>query len=94
MGMESCAPIREGCGRLNNYPSSNPDPPAVQTGCVHLSKAYEMRNVVSHGYDSINLAIVWRTIKDFLPGLTEKVAATWRALTVALAATPKRPQAG
>ncbi len=78
----------------NRIAKADPDFWDKHRESLDLSKAYEMRNVVSHGYDSINLAIVWRTIKDFLPGLAEKVAATRRALTVALAATPKGPQAG
>ncbi len=78
----------------NRIAKADPDFWDKHEESLDLSKAYEMRNVVSHGYDSINLTIVWRTIKDILPGLGEKVAAARRALTVAPAATPKGPQSG
>ena len=36
---------------------------------------YTMRNRVSHGYDKVDLEIVWKTICRDLPGLREQVAA-------------------
>ena len=36
---------------------------------------YLMRNRVSHGYFTVDLEIVWKTIRNDLPGLAEKVAA-------------------
>ena len=36
---------------------------------------YLMRNRVSHGYFTVDLEIVWKTIRKDLPGLAEKVAA-------------------
>lgn len=38
-----------------------------------LSFAYEMRNVLAHGYFKIDLGIVWRTVQRALPGLREQV---------------------
>ena len=40
-----------------------------------LSFAYEMRNVLAHGYFKIDLGIVWRTVQRALPGLREQIAA-------------------
>lgn len=40
-----------------------------------LSFAYEMRNALAHGYFSVDLGIVWRTIKNDLPGLGDQVRA-------------------
>lgn len=34
---------------------------------------YTMRNRVSHGYDKVDLEIVWRTIQDDLPKLYIKI---------------------
>jgi len=35
---------------------------------------YTMRNRVSHGYDTVDLKIVWRTIQSDLPGLYAQIA--------------------
>ena len=40
-----------------------------------LAFAYQMRNVVSHGYFSVDLEIVWKTISSKLPGLYLQVQA-------------------
>ena len=40
-----------------------------------LSFAYQMRNAVSHGYFSVDLEIVWKTISSNLPGLYKQVHA-------------------
>lgn len=34
---------------------------------------YTMRNRVSHGYDKVDLEIVWKTIQSDLPGLYQQV---------------------
>lgn len=34
-----------------------------------LREAYEMRNFISHGYDSVDLGIVWDTITHDIPAL-------------------------
>jgi uncharacterized protein with HEPN domain len=38
-----------------------------------LAFAYEMRNVLAHGYYKVDLALVWRTIDRELPYLKEQV---------------------
>lgn len=38
-----------------------------------LAFAYEMRNVLSHGYFKVDLAIVWKTVENDLPALYEQV---------------------
>ena len=38
-----------------------------------LSFAYEMRNVLSHGYFKVDLGIVWKTIERDLPVLLQQV---------------------
>ncbi|QDX82458.1 hypothetical protein B9N43_15165 [Denitratisoma sp. DHT3] len=39
---------------------------------------YTMRNRVSHGYDKVDLEIVWKTIQGDLPGLYQQVKAICR----------------
>lgn len=34
---------------------------------------YTMRNRVSHGYDKVDLELVWKTIRSDLPGLYQQV---------------------
>ncbi len=41
---------------------------------------YTMRNRVAHGYDKVDLEVVWKTIGRDLPGLREQVAAARSAL--------------
>jgi uncharacterized protein with HEPN domain len=36
---------------------------------------YTMRNRVSHGYDTVDLEIVWKTVRGDLPGLYRQVRA-------------------
>jgi uncharacterized protein with HEPN domain len=38
-----------------------------------LRAAIEMRNVLAHGYFSVDLEIVWRTVRTSLPGLKAQV---------------------
>lgn len=40
-----------------------------------LSPAYEMRNALSHGYFSVDLHIVWRTVVRHLPVVHSQVTA-------------------
>jgi uncharacterized protein with HEPN domain len=35
--------------------------------------AYEMRNVLAHGYFMVDIGIVWKTIHNDLPGLAFKI---------------------
>ena len=34
-----------------------------------------MRNALAHGYFTVDLAIVWQTIQNDLPGLQKQIAA-------------------
>lgn len=45
-----------------------------------LQSAYEMRNILAHGYFEIDLAIVWDTTKRDLPGLLQNISQTLDAL--------------
>ncbi len=38
-----------------------------------LAYAYQMRNAVSHGYFKVDLEIVWKTVRNDLPGLRLQV---------------------
>lgn len=40
---------------------------------VPFSVAYEMRNALAHGYFTVDLEIVWKTIEMDLPKLAEEV---------------------
>ncbi|MDL2227089.1 DUF86 domain-containing protein [Deltaproteobacteria bacterium OttesenSCG-928-M10] len=40
-----------------------------------LASAYQMRNVVAHGYFEVDLEIVWKTVKRDLPALSRQVRA-------------------
>lgn len=38
-----------------------------------LAFAYQMRNAVAHGYFKVDLEIVWKTIRNDLPGLSKQI---------------------
>lgn len=38
-----------------------------------LAQAYQMRNAISHGYFSVDLEIVWRTLQRDLPSLEAQI---------------------
>jgi len=40
---------------------------------VRWSIAYEMRNVLAHGYFKVDMEIVWATIQKDLPVMLEQV---------------------
>ena len=46
---------------------------ASQHPQVPWAVAYEMRNVLAHGYFTVDLGVVWQTVKRDLPGLQEQV---------------------
>ncbi|MBN6742194.1 DUF86 domain-containing protein [Acidithiobacillus sp. MC6.1] len=46
---------------------------ATQHDDIPWQVLYTMRNRVSHGYDKVDLEIVWKTIQGDLPGLYEQV---------------------
>ena len=63
--------IGEAC---NNVVKSDPTF-AGQHSTVPWGFAYEMRNALSHGYFTVDLAIVWRTVQQDLPGFREQIVA-------------------
>ncbi len=48
---------------------------AARHGDVPWQVMYTMRNRVSHGYDKVDLEIVWKTIQSDLPGLCSQIQA-------------------
>lgn len=56
----------------NNVAKKYPDF-AAEHPEVPWTVAYEMRNVLTHGYFKIDLPVVWRTIEKDLPELEEQV---------------------
>ncbi len=44
-----------------------------------LASAYEMRNALAHGYFSVDLGIVWKTIENDLPNLHGQTQTLLRA---------------
>ena len=61
--------IGEACRNIERvdpgFAARNPDLP--------LRSAREMRNVLSHGYFSVDLAVVWTTIQANLPPLKQQL---------------------
>lgn len=47
---------------------------------VPFALAYEMRNVVAHGYFKVDLSVVWSTVQNELPGLRNAVRAVLTSL--------------
>ena len=62
--------IGEAC---NNVSKNHPDFAASHAN-VPWGFAYEMRNALAHGYFSVDLGIVWQTVRNDLPSLREQVA--------------------
>jgi uncharacterized protein with HEPN domain len=46
---------------------------AAQHADIPWTLIYTMRNRVAHGYFSVDLEIVWKTIRRDLPGLAEQI---------------------
>ena len=61
--------IGEASNNINKYHSEF----AVKNQHVPWSFAYEMRNVLAHGYFSVDLEIVWNTIQNQLPKLKQQI---------------------
>jgi uncharacterized protein with HEPN domain len=40
---------------------------------IPLAFAYEMRNALAHGYFTVDLEVVWKTIQLDLPGLAAQI---------------------
>lgn len=49
---------------------------------LELSFAYDMRNVLAHGYYKVDLAVVWKTIERDLPYLQVQVSIALNNLKV------------
>ncbi|MBS9434490.1 DUF86 domain-containing protein [Photorhabdus hainanensis] len=56
----------------NNIGKHYPDF-AIANPELPLSFAYQMRNVLAHGYFKVDLEIVWKTIHSALPGLYQQI---------------------
>ncbi len=68
--------IGEACRNIDRlFPQFAKDHPELP-----LAIAYQMRNVVSHGYFKIDLEIVWKTINGDLPGFKILVQAARHGL--------------
>ena len=50
-----------------DFMAANPELP--------LTFAYDMRNLLAHGYYTVDLAIVWKTVEGDLPLLKEQIVA-------------------
>ena len=63
--------IGEACNNVaKNHPAFASEHPEVPWGF-----AYEMRNALSHGYFTVDHAIVWQTIQQDLPKLKSQIRA-------------------
>ena len=56
----------------NNIQRASPEF-AVQHDDIPWLVMYTMRNRVSHGYDKVDLEVVWKTIQGDLPGLHAQI---------------------
>ena len=45
-----------------------------------LAFAYDMRNLLAHGYYKVDVSVVWKTIERDLPYLQQQVTAAMRKL--------------
>lgn len=63
--------IGEACRNVErHYPDFAAKHPQMPWGI-----AYEMRNALAHGYFQVDLAVVWKTIRQDLPVLAARVSA-------------------
>lgn len=63
--------IGEACNNVaKNHPAF-----ATEHAGVPWAFAYEMRNALSHGYFTVDHAIVWQTIQQDLPKLRSQISA-------------------
>lgn len=58
----------------HNIETHFPEFAAAHPG-LPLAYAYQMRNAVAHGYFKVDLEIVWKSIRNDLPGLRHQVQA-------------------
>jgi uncharacterized protein with HEPN domain len=45
-----------------------------------LSSAYQLRNAIAHGYDRVDLPVIWKTVRDELPSLQQQLKALLKTL--------------
>lgn len=55
---------------LSRIGHSNPD---VLAEITHYERIIGFRNIIAHGYDVVDVEIVWEAIKDYLPTLLGEV---------------------
>jgi uncharacterized protein with HEPN domain len=56
-----------------------PEPVKTRYGDVPWGEMWAMRNVVAHGYDRVNLQVVWKTVQEDLPPLAPLLQAVLEA---------------
>ncbi len=61
-----------------NIEREHPDFAVAHPG-LPLSAAYEMRNMLAHGYFKVDLGIVWRTVQHDLAPIADQVLALKQA---------------
>ncbi len=68
--------IGEACRNIDrHYPEFSEIYPDLPLGI-----AYEMRNILTHGYFKVDLEIVWKTIENNLPLLEQQVKAAYKKI--------------
>jgi uncharacterized protein with HEPN domain len=55
-------------------------PFAAQNPDIPLAVAYQMRNVIAHGYFSVDYELVWKTIHKELPTLYQQIRTSIQSL--------------
>jgi len=63
--------VGEACNKISQQHSAF----ASEHAEIPWGFAYEMRNALSHGYFTVDNAIVWQTIQQDLPELKNQIAA-------------------
>jgi uncharacterized protein with HEPN domain len=64
----------------NNIEKHFPDFSAAHAE-IPFSSAYQMRNMVAHGYFKVDWEIVWKTIHNNLPSLYQQIQEAHLSLT-------------
>jgi len=52
---------------------------AAQHPQLPLTSAYQLRNAIAHGYEKVDLSIIWRTVTTDLPPLRQQLLALRQA---------------
>mgnify|MGYP002717160490 CR=1 FL=1 len=64
--------LGEAAGRLMRA-GVEPNSPAA---ALPLREIYDMRNALIHGYDGVDLGVVWQTVQRDIPGLRQDLERT------------------